>query len=49
MIRAISSICAQAQIPATDSDKLSFVKYVLSFYQFVHLHHVGVHTRLFHS
>ena len=42
MIRAISSIRAQVQIPITDSEKLSFVRYIISFYEFVHLHHVGV-------
>jgi hypothetical protein len=42
MIRAISSIRAQAQVPITDSEKLSFVRYIISFYEFVHLHHVGV-------
>ena len=42
MIRGLSSILAQAHAPQSDREKATFASYILCWFEFTHLHHVGV-------
>lgn len=42
MIRGLSSILAQARVPQSDGEKVSFASYILCWCEFTSLHHISV-------